>query len=81
MATCVSENAPQETVMLIKSEAYTAAEMAAIQALAPTLGACLRVGIKVDANRQTLRAALADALYQRVANPALPSAPTAGAKP
>jgi hypothetical protein len=69
MATCVSETAPLDTIGLLKSEAYTPAEMTAIQTLAPTLGACLRIGTKVDANRQTLRAALADALYQRVANP------------
>lgn len=80
MATCVSETAPLETVALLKSEAYTPSEMAAIQTLAPSLGACLRIGTKVDANRQTLRAALADALYQRVANPA-PAAASTTSKP
>ena len=69
MATCVSESAPGETLALLKSEPYGAAENAALGALGPHLGACLRIGAKVDANRQTLRAALADALYQRVANP------------
>jgi hypothetical protein len=70
MATCASEITPAETLALLKTEAYSEAERAAIGALAPTLGACLRAGFKLDANRQALRAALAEALYQRVANPA-----------
>lgn len=75
MATCVSESDPQETLTLLKTLPYSNDEGAALGALGPTLGACLRAGVKVNANRQALRAALADALYQRIANPApVPSA-------
>lgn len=81
MATCVSETAPAETLALLKSEPYSDAERAAYGVLGPHLGACLRIGAKVDANRQTLRAALADALYQRVANPPPAAAPGPAATP
>lgn len=74
MATCVSEVAPTETLALFNTDPYGDAEGAAFGALGPHLGACLRAGVKLTGNRQSLRAALADALYQRVANP--PPAPT-----
>ncbi len=74
MATCVSESAPAETLSVLKTLPYSDAEGAAFEALGPHLGACLRAGIRVRGNRQSLRAALADAFYQRVVNPAPPSA-------
>lgn len=74
MATCVSETAPAETLALLRTLPYSDAEGAAFGTLGPSLGACLRAGVKVTGNRQSLRAALADALYQRVANPAPPLA-------
>ena len=78
MATCVSESAPAETLALLKTMPYSDDEGAAFGTLGPHLGACLRAGVKVTGNRQSLRAALADAMYQRVANPApAPSGPTA----
>lgn len=81
MATCVSESDPQETLALLRTTPYSDGESAAFGVLAPTLGACLRAGVKVAGNRQSLRAALADALYQRIANPApAPAAPAAQAK-
>jgi hypothetical protein len=70
MATCVSETAPAQTLALLRTLPYGGDEGAAFGALGPHLGACLRAGVKVTGNRQSLRAALADALYQRVANPA-----------
>ena len=70
MATCVSESAPAETIALFKTNPYSDGEGAAFGKLGPHLGACLRVGVKLTGNRQSVRAALADALYQRVANPA-----------
>lgn len=76
MATCVSESAPAETLSLLKTIPYSDGEGAAFGALGPSLGACLRAGVKVTGNRQSLRAALADALYQRVANPAPPAPQT-----
>jgi len=74
MATCVSESAPAETLALLKTMPYSPEEGAAFGVLGPHLGACLRVGVRVTGNRQSLRAGLADALYQRVANPP-PAAP------
>lgn len=75
MATCVSESAPAETLALLKTIPYSDAEVGAFGSLTPSLGACLRAGIRVVGNRQSLRAALADALYQRVANPFPAAAP------
>jgi hypothetical protein len=72
MATCVSETSPAAVLALLKTEGYSDAEGNAFGALGPELGACLQAGTKVDANRQSLRAAIADALYQRVANPPPP---------
>lgn len=74
MATCVSETAPAETIALLQTTAYSKEEGAAFGVLAPSLGACLRTGVRLTGNRQSLRAALADALYQRAINPAPPSA-------
>ena len=86
MATCAAESAPAQTLALLKTEPYSNAERAQIGVLAPSLGACLRAGFQLDANRQALRAALAEALYQRtqpwpvMAPPPVP-APTSGEAP
>ncbi len=65
MATCASETAPAQVIELLKTDPYSNPERAAIGVLAPTLGACLRAGFQLSPNRQALRAALAEALYQR----------------
>ena len=70
MATCVSETAPSEALALLKTIPYSDDEGAAFGALGPNLGACLRAGVKITGNRQSLRAALAEGLYQRIAIPA-----------
>jgi len=69
MATCVSEIAPRESLALLKTTPYGADEGAAFGTLGPSLVSCLQAGHKVTGNRQSLRAAISDALYQRVANP------------
>lgn len=69
MATCVSEIAPGQTMALLRTAPYSNEEGAAFGTLGPYLGTCLRAGVKLTGNRQSMRAALADALYQRVANP------------
>lgn len=69
MATCVAEMDAPDTLSLLKATPYSQQEGSAFAALGPTLGSCLRAGVKVTGNRQSLRAALADALYERVANP------------
>jgi len=82
MATCVSEIAPQETLALLKTLPYSDEEGSSFAALVPHLGECLRAGVKLTGNRQSLRAAVADALYQRVASPApTPAVAAAPAQP
>jgi hypothetical protein len=81
MATCASETAPAETMALLRTVAYSAAEQAAIGTLAPALGPCLRAGFQLDANRQALRAALAEALYQRAQSWPVAQPPLDGAAP
>lgn len=70
MATCVAERDPAGVGQLLRTSAYGAAEGAAMAKLAPNFGTCLRVGATLHANRQSLRAALAEALFQRVMAPA-----------
>ena len=65
MATCVAEVNPVGTFSMLATEAYSDAEGAAMGALRADFGRCLRAGAKLQANRQALRAALAEALYQR----------------
>jgi hypothetical protein len=65
MATCAAETAPGQVLALLKTDPYSNAERAAIGTLAPTLGSCLRAGFQLNPNRQALRAALAEGLYQR----------------
>jgi hypothetical protein len=77
MATCVSESDPQDILALLKTPPYSDAEGTVFGVLGSSLGACLRAGVKVTGNRQSLRAALADALYQRVANPGAATLPAA----
>jgi hypothetical protein len=75
MSACVAETNPGAINALIGTIPGTAEEGAAISAIAPSLGPCLRAGAKLNANRQSLRAALAEALYQRAFAPAVPAAP------
>jgi hypothetical protein len=65
MATCVAEVNPAGTFAMLGTKAYSPAEGTAIAALSADFGRCLRAGAKLRANRQALRAALAEALYQR----------------
>lgn len=80
MAVCVVETNPQGVAKLLATRGYSKDEGTAFGAVVPTLGTCLRVGAKLQANRQALRAALADALYQRLMRPAPVAAPTTAAK-
>lgn len=83
MATCISETVPGATLALLHTRAYTPEEKAAFGALTPHFGVCLSAGAKLVANRQSMRAALADALYQRLINPPapIPAPPAAAPKP
>ena len=75
MGACLSDTAPVELTALMATTVYTAEEKTAFAALIPMMGKCLVVGTKLTGNRQSLRAAFADALYQRLINPAA-STPT-----
>ena len=75
MSACAAETNPAAINALLGTIPGTPEEGAAISAIAPSLGPCLRAGAKLNANRQSLRAALAEALYQRAYAPAAPAAP------
>jgi hypothetical protein len=76
MADCVAANDPGGVVALLRSDADSDAEKAAFAALGEKFGQCLVSGATLKANRLSMRAALAEALYQRAASPAFNS--TAG---
>jgi hypothetical protein len=80
MAVCVGDIDPAGVLGILATEPESAKEAAAFQGLTPTLGKCLVAGARLQADRQALRAALADALYQRLSRPALsldrPEAPS-----
>lgn len=65
MATCVAEVNPTGILVMLQTQPYSGSETATMGTLSPDFGRCLRAQAKLQANRQALRAALADALYQR----------------
>jgi len=71
MAVCTAEVNPAAVRGLLETTPDSATETAAAQALGATLGPCLPQGATLKANRQSLRAALAEALYHRASSPAL----------
>ncbi|HWJ37441.1 MAG TPA: hypothetical protein VNR86_01595 [Sphingomicrobium sp.] len=77
MGACMADTDPSQIIALIKTDPGTSDETAVLGALSPSLTRCLSAGTRLDAGRQALRAALADALYQRLTNPSLSLAGTA----
>lgn len=71
MAVCTAEVNPGAVLGLLKTAPDSAEELATAQSLSATLGPCLPQGATLKANRQSLRAALAEALYHRAAAPAM----------
>ena len=71
MGACMADTDPAGIAALIKTDAGSSDESAAIGPLSQSLTKCLSAGTRLNASRQALRAALADALYQRLINPAL----------
>lgn len=65
MGACVADVNPAGVRALLATTAETPEEKRAVSELAASLGPCLTVGAKLSANRQSLRAALAEALYHR----------------
>ena len=78
MGACIADVNPAGIAALIRTVPTTAGEGSAFAALTPDMGRCLRAGTKLQANRQSLRAALAEALFQRINAPA--AAPAEAAK-
>jgi len=70
MGACIADTNPAGILTLVRTVPTSPEESAAFSALGGNLGKCLRAGTKLQASRQSLRAALADALYQRVHAPA-----------
>jgi hypothetical protein len=84
MAACVSNTNPAAIIALIKTQPFSNDETIAFSDLIPAMGPCLVAGATLDAKREPLRAALAEALYQRLTNPAendSAAATAAGSKP
>ena len=65
LASCVVRAAPAESSRLVRSAPGSAEEAAGFQAVAPNLGPCVNQGRTFSSNRTTLRALLAEALYDR----------------
>ena len=75
MGACIADTNPAGVLALVNTVPVSKEEAAAFTALRPNLGACLRAGTKLQASQQALRAALADALFQRLNAPASAPAP------
>lgn len=71
MGACMADTDPAGILALIKVDRGSSEESAALAEMSPSLTKCLSAGTRLDASRQALRAALADALYQRLSNPSL----------
>jgi hypothetical protein len=71
MAACMADTDPAGILALIKADVGAADETAAFGAMSSALTKCLSAGTQLDVGREAIRAALADALYQRFNNPSL----------
>ena len=65
MAVCVAETNPDAIVVLLATDPETAAEASRIQQLLPSVVKCLMATARLTANRQSMRAGLAEVLYHR----------------
>ena len=80
MGACIADTNPAGIIALTRTGPMSKEEGAAFASLGGNMHDCLRAGTKLQASRQALRAALADALYQRLNAPApAPTATTATA--
>jgi hypothetical protein len=71
MAACMADTDPAGITALIKTESGSGEEWGAFDAMSAALTKCLSAGTRVSVDKQAIRAALADALYQRLSNPQL----------
>jgi hypothetical protein len=80
MSACLADTSPSQISDMLATRPYSAEENAAFGTLIPMMGTCLSAGAKLTGNRQSLRAAFADALYQRLINPAASTPPVEAAE-
>jgi hypothetical protein len=66
MAACMADTDPAAILGLVRTDPGSWDERAWMTSLPASLTRCLTAGVRLDADRAALRAALADALYQRV---------------
>ncbi len=76
VARCVVAAGPSDALALIATEPFSPAEAAAFGPIVPRLGGCITAGTTGTFSRQSLRALIADAMYQylrasRAAAPAM----------
>lgn len=71
MSACIADTNPGGILALVATVPNSAEESWTIGDLSPSLKRCLAAGTRLHADRTALRAALADALYQRLRDPQL----------
>jgi len=76
MGACIADTNPDGIFTLTRTRPMSADENVAFGNLMPSLGKCLRAGVKLQASRPALRAALAEALFQRTNAPELSTVAT-----
>jgi hypothetical protein len=74
---CAVRSSPKEAQALLQAPAKSDAEHAALQAIMPSLGACLERGSQIKLNRAVLRGALAFSYYGLAHAPLAPQPPVA----
>jgi hypothetical protein len=73
MGACIADTDPANVMYLVGTAPESDGENQAVAALSPALSQCLSAGTRLQASRPALRAALAEALYQRMSHPELSS--------
>lgn len=75
MSACIADTDPSGILAVIATVPDSSQESWALGNISPWLGKCLAAGAQLQSDRIALRAALADALYQRVRDPQLSLVP------
>ena len=76
MGLCVAATNPAGIKAVLATHPESEEELVALRALSPSMGPCLAANVKLTANRQGIRATLAEALYHRLTSPVPPIAAT-----
>lgn len=80
MGACVADTDPAGLKALLTTSPESPQEKAAFSRLMPSIGPCLTAGATLNANRQSLRVALAEALYHRIRGNSSAPASAGGAR-